>query len=112
MPDSSNTERAARAARTIAARAAEDHEPIPTPLDRDAVLTVGGDLIADLLHLADLVGLDGDELVRQGLTHWRAEQPPCQHRPDDSPGLYDRCKDCAARIVWVGPSHTDWHTAD
>lgn len=100
------------------------------------------DLIADLLHLLDHGGAlsteEVEEVAEKALHTWRSERPDgpyCNHdevawidgvcecgtrvefdhdaRPDDDNEPGDRCKDCGADIVWIGPSHTNYlHVTD
>lgn len=44
-----------------------------TSVDEDAFLEVGGDLLADLFHLARLNDLDPDVIVSAGYSHFNAE---------------------------------------
>lgn len=101
--------------------------------DPDCLSEIAGDLICNLLHLADAAGLDGTALIERGLDHWANERendeddelpdsdgrnPAVTYdhdaRPDDSPGPGDRCKECGDDITWVGPSPLiDWvHVAE
>lgn len=46
----------------------------PSASDQETVSTVVGDLLADLWHLADQLGLEWDELLMNGRKHYDLEQ--------------------------------------
>lgn len=97
--------------------------------DADCLGEIAGDLICNLLHLADAAGLDIDELIERAKDHhdYEAEGDEDDEddepegaktydhtaRPDDDNQPGDRCKDCGDDVTWVGPSHVDWiHVAE
>lgn len=73
---------AAKAQRVRSLAEAYERECFPSGELRLDPKTVLGDLICDLLHLADRLGAEAERVVDQALLHYRAETLPDQDTID------------------------------
>ncbi|NGN68434.1 hypothetical protein G5C51_31625 [Streptomyces sp. A7024] len=72
-------------------------------IDREALTEIGGDLVADLFHLARLNGCTPEALTAAGVMHFEAEVEEEQTEAEEN--ILSRAKTAG---ITLDPGHIEW----